>query len=213
MTGNSIQSYLNDVIAGHVPLTLALMNEEGDLVGEMRPLTMSHADQPEVLQKLTDWRNQNMSRFLTQFQATPERTKKWLVDVVLKVPGQMLFLMYEEGKLIGHLGFKCLTDEDGVLDNAIKGEQTNAPKIFVYAHKVLAHWLFTKAQIQRLYGYVLTDNIAAIMMNRQIGWTGWVRCPLIKSEKNGDIIWQLGDEDQQSPSSKYCFKIVLQNNS
>ena len=211
MTVNVIQSYLNDVVAGRVELILSIKNDQDQVVGQMRPLTLEHLSSRNILQKLTDWRNQNKYRFLTQFQATPERTKNWLANVVFKTPGQMLFLIYEGEHLIGHLGFKSLTTADGVLDNAIKGEQTAEPKLFVYAHKVLSQWLFDFAKINYLYGYVLTDNIAAIMMNRQIGWAGWARFPLIKDEKNGEVTWQLGLENQASPDDKYCFKILLSN--
>jgi hypothetical protein len=209
--GNSIQSYLDDVVACRAQLTIEIEAEDGSAAGEMRPLTMEHIAQPEILQMLTDWRNLNMARFLTQFNATPERTKDWLTNVVFKAPGQMLFLIYEAGRLVGHLGFKGLSAQECVLDNAIKGEQTIDPKLFVHAHRALAKWLFREAKTIRLHGLVLTDNISAIMMNRQIGWAGWIKCPLLKEKNNGEITWRLGEENQSSPDGKYCFKIVLHN--
>lgn len=209
MKENRIQSYLDDVVAGRTELVLPIENDMGEIVGQMRPLTFQNLDSLEILQKLTNWRNDNKSRFLTEFEATPERTRQWLANIVFKTPGQMLFLIYEGSQLIGHLGFKGLTDEDGVLDNAIKGEKTVEPKLFVFAHKALAQWLFAFAKVSHLWGYVLTDNVAAIMMNRQIGWMDWVLCPLLKAEKNGEITWHVGSAGEVSPDNKYCFKIML----
>jgi len=206
---NQIQPYLDDIVNGYAQLDLKITDDNNNYVGEMRPLTINHLDQPDILLKLTDWRNHNMAMFLSQFHATIERTKNWLENIVFRTPGQMLFLIYENDLLIGHLGFKSLTVNNGVLDNAIRGEKTLNPKIFVYAHKALARWLFSEAKIQCLYGYVLTDNVAAIMMNRQIGWSGWVRHPLLKNSSHDEITWQVGEENQPSPDDKYCFKIVL----
>jgi RimJ/RimL family protein N-acetyltransferase len=206
---NRIQPYLNDIITGHTKLQLLIKNDLGEVLGLMCPLTIKHLKSEEIIQKLTDWRNQNSDCFLTTFTATPQRTKAWLANIVFKTHGQMLFLVYENEKLVGHVGFKNLSYDDGVLDNAIKGAKTEEAKLFVFAHKAIAQWLFEVAKITRLFGYVLTDNVSAIMMNRQIGFVDWTRYPLLKEEKNGEVQWSLGPMNELSPSKKYCFKIVL----
>lgn len=211
MTKLQFIDYLSDVVSGHVNLTLPIVNEIGGIAGEMRPITLDHLDSIDILQKLTEWRNQNRARFLTEFEATPQRTRNWLANTVLKTPGQMLFLIYECDQLVGHLGFKGLTANEGVLDNAIKGEQTAEAKLFVYAHNTLSQWLFDSAKIKTLYGYVLSDNVAAIMMNRLIGWTGWIRHPLFREEEGGDIVWRIGPAGETSQYNKYCYEITLNN--
>jgi len=209
MTPNPVQSQLNEIIAGTRELVLDICDDTGYAVGKMRPLTLAHLDNQEVVQKLTDWRNQNMHCFLSQFVATVERTRSWLEHVVFKIPGQMMFLISNTEQMVGHVGFKNLTMHDAMLDNAIRGERGGHPKLLVWAHRVLANWLFWEAGIGNLYGYVMADNAPAIMMNRQIGWGGWVRFPLFEESRGSDVHWTFGETNQTSPSGKYCYKIIL----
>jgi hypothetical protein len=207
---NPIQSQLDRVIAGTQQLTLPIHDEEGTVIGTLRPLTLAYLDDAAILEKLTDWRNQNMTSFLSQFTATLDRTRSWLSNVVFQASGQMLFLVYSNDLLMGHLGFKNLTPLDALMDNAIRGARGGHPKIFVMAHKTLAKWLFQEAKIESLYGYVMIDNAPAIMMNKQVGWSIWIRLPLLKlAPGEDDVRWEIGDEDQASPEGKYCYKIIM----
>lgn len=208
---NSIQSQLDNIIKGNLKLSLDILTEDGIKIGELRALTMLQLGDNTVIEKLTYWRNQNMGNFLTQFVATPERTKNWLLNVMFKSQGQMLFLVYVDDQVIGHLGFKNLTHEDVLLDNAIRGERCGHPKLFVMAGKTLNEWLFREADVKIIYGYVMANNATAIMMNKQIGFGDWTRLPLVKEMKGGEAKWEIGIEGQTSPDNTYCYKIILSN--
>ncbi len=207
---NTIQTQLDEIINGSRLLALTIQDEEGNVVGVLRPLTCAHLDDEDVIQKLTDWRNQNMENFLSQFVATPERTRNWMRDVLFKTPGQMLFLVYVDDHLVGHFGFKNLTRDEVLLDNAMRGERTGHPKLFVFAGRTLVQWLLREAAVQQVHAYVMTENVASVMMNKQIGFGGWQRYPLIKSIKNSEIYWDMGSEGQSSPEGRYCFKLVIE---
>ena len=55
----------------------------------------------------------------------------------------------------------------------------------------------------------MTNNATSIMMNREIGFKGWVRYPLIKSLKGGDVIFEIGEKDELSQDSSYCYKVEI----
>jgi len=205
-----IQPHLDDIIAGNLPFSLDIPDEDGRTVGVLRPLTQTHLDDQEIIHKLTDWRNQNMENFLSHFVATPARTSNWMRHVLFKRPGQMLFLIYVNDQLVGHFGFKDLIRDEVLLDNAMRGESAGHPRLFVFAGKVLVQWLLCEAAVQRVYAYVMTDNVASVMMNRQIGFGGWIRHPLIKSIRDGETHWKIGTEGVTSPDSRYCFKFVIE---
>ena len=207
---NCIQPFLDQVIKDCEPLTIDIDDENGSVLGCMRPVTILHLSQEDVICKLTEWRSKNMGAFLTQFNATPERTRNWLEKVVFKKTGMMLFLIYWNDCIIGHLGFKELTTTSAMLDNAIKGERLGPPKLFVYAHRCLVKWLLDRAGIKTFFGIVFADNAPALMMNREIGWTGWVKLPLIKEQVNGEARWKMGKENESSPTGKYCYKIFME---
>jgi RimJ/RimL family protein N-acetyltransferase len=206
---NPIQAKIDDVIAGKQSLALAIRDEEGVELAVMRPLTMAHLEQDDVVHKLTDWRNQNMGNFLTHFVATPDRTRNWMRNILFKTPGQMLFMIYVEGQCVGHFGFKDLTNEDVLLDNAMRGDRLGHPRLMVLAGKTLVDWLFREAGVERIYAYVMTDNVASMMMNKQIGFDSWTRHPLQRVVKNGETQWNIGDEGCTSPDKRYCFRLSL----
>lgn len=208
-TPNAIQPLLDEVIAGTRPLNLDIRDEDGGVVGTLRPLTRAHLDAPDIIQKLTDWRNQNMGNFLSQFVATPQRTRDWMQTVLFKARGQMLFLVWAEQRVVGHFGFKDLTGDDVLLDNAMRGDRAGHPRLFVFAGRALVQWLLTQAGVKRVHAYVMADNVPSIMMNKQIGFGGWARHPLLKREREGELHWEMGPEGAPSPDGRDCFKLVI----
>lgn len=207
---NSIQVLLNEVVAGTRPFSLDIYGEGGTREGVLRPVTVAQLDDYEIVQRLTDWRNRSMEKFLSQFVATPERTRSWMRNVLLKMQGQMLFLVCVNDQVVGHYGFKNLTSSEVLLDNALRGERVGHPKLFVWAGQILVQWLFREAAVQRVYAYVLADNAASIMMNKQIGFGGWRRHPLVKCVREGDIFWEMGPEGAASAEGRYCFKLLIE---
>lgn len=206
---NDVQDLLRDVIEGRRGLSLELSAPSGEAIGHMVPVTQAHLADDFVIGKLTEWRNRNMGRFLTQFVATPERTRRWLGDVVLRTPGQMMFLVYAGDRLVGHYGFKDLTRDDVLLDNAMRGEPGGHPALLTAAGRALNEWLFGTAGVRTIYGYVLADNAPALMMNRQLGFGGWTKHALVKQSRDGEVRWSIGEANAASPDGAYCYKIVL----
>lgn len=205
---HSIPSF-ND---GSLPLDLPIYSTKSKtLLGKLLPVTIADLSDDLIIHSLTDWRNRHMDKFFTEFHATPQRTRKWLDTFLHQSHSQMLFKIYENDNFVGHLGFKDLCKTSAILDNAIKGNQTSEPRLFVYAHHVLASWLFHASNITKLYGYVFTDNIPAIMMNKEIGWRGWTRVPLIqRTSASGDISFSQQDVVGEGHSTRYCYELLLE---
>ena len=89
---NQIQPLLDDIIAGNEELTLDITDDGDHCVGKLRPIVLEHLDCEDVIKKLTLWRNINKRSFLTQFVATPGRTRNWMRSSLFVNKGQMLFL-------------------------------------------------------------------------------------------------------------------------
>jgi hypothetical protein len=208
---NLIKELISDVISGRQALSIPVVDDNGGVIGTLRPLNVNHLSDNDILTSLTIWRNKNMGMFLTQFVATPERTKSWLENVVFKTQSQLLFLIYEADGLVGQVGFKDLTYQDGIVDGGMRGNSSLNPKILTYAHKSMIRWLFESSKIDCLYGWLIADNPGGVMMNRQIGWHDWEKLPLIKSDHNGEISWAVGTKDDNASEKKYCFKLTYYN--
>ncbi len=208
---NLIKELIADVVSARQVLTIPIVDDNGGMIGTLRALNINHLSNFDILTNLTDWRNKNMGMFLTQFVATPERTKNWLENVVFKSQSQLLFLIYEADDLVGQVGFKDLTFQDGIVDGGMRGNSSINPKILTYAHKSMIRWLFENAKIACLYGWLIADNPGGVMMNRQIGWHKWEKLPLIKNNHNGEISWAIGAKDDIASEKKYCFKLTFYN--
>src|SRR6267143_4518246 len=58
----------------------------------------------ETIRLLTKWRNKYGDWFTTKFQATEDRTRKWLGNQVIDNPDRILFIIILENRKIGHVG-------------------------------------------------------------------------------------------------------------
>ncbi len=193
---------------------IILNDERGVRVGMMRPITERHLDDVDLIEKITNWRNAHMANFLSHFVATPDRTRAWLKNVVLKSNGQILWLIYDgDAHLAGHFGFKDLNSESVMLDNAIRGERVGHPKLFVIAGQALVAWLWQNTSVKKICTIILSKNIPAIMMNRQIGFTQSKRLPLLLVEDGEEgRRFSLGEDGFDSPSNDYCYKMWIERN-
>jgi len=209
---NTIQSTIDQVLSGKKELIINITDDKNYHVGTLQPITVKHLQCADIIEKLTDWRNLNMQNFLTQFFATSKRTRNWIKKMLSENKGQMLFLIYESEKIIGHYGFKNLTANDVLLDNAMRGERDGDPKLLVYAGIALVKWLFTQAKVNQIRAEVMTDNIPAIMMNKRIGFGDGSCHPLLRQTEDSNTHWEIGQEGKESPEDKYCFKLILKKN-
>ncbi len=210
ITGNEkFDDLLRQVRHGTFELKIPLPNEASDHKAYLKPVTLETLGNSDILKALTIWRNANMENFMTSFEATPERTRVYLENTLSGYSRQMLFLIYEGGQLVGQVGFKDLNAQEAIMDNGMRGERSQNPKIMVNAHRALAIWLFKEAKIKQMIGWLFADNITGIMMNKQIGWSSWIRHPLEKVQKDDGILWQIGDEGSKSSVNKYCFKLIM----
>lgn len=206
----SSQVKIDELINAQKTAEIVILDDNEVEIGTMRPLTKLDLKDNEIIECLTRWRNQNMHSFLTQFVATNERTINWLENVVFKSEGQMLFIIHNGEKVVGHLGFKNLIDKEAMLDNSIRGERGGHPKLFVQAHKALITWMIKSLGIESIIGIVLADNASGLMTNKLVGYKTRILLPLIQEyNSDGSTIWRLGAEGQESPQDKYCYKLKI----
>ena len=210
MGNKDIRIFINKVMLSKQEFFIKIENENGSEVGRLRPIIQEDLNNDSLLEKLTRWRNDNMGMFLTSFAATTDRTRVYLKGITSENSSQTLFIVEEDGKIVGQVGWKDLNENDAIMDNGMKGERTNNPKLLIYAHRSLAKWLFANTSIKSMLGWLVTDNIPGIMMNKQIGWSKWLRHPLVKRKQGEEWAWEIGAEGDNSPDNKYCFKLIME---
>jgi hypothetical protein len=201
--------YVLRVIEGKESLVIPISDDSGAEIGTMHPITKMHLKSSDLIEKMTNWRNLNKRFFLTQFNATPQRTKQWLEKVVLTNPSQLLFLIYDGETLVGQYGFKDLDGNSAYLDNLLRGERGGHPALMKYAVLALAQWLFDFMEVDAVYGHTFANNAMALKLNREVGFVCAEKLPLIRQMEGDEIKWVVGKAGEISPDNHYYQKIVM----
>ena len=187
------------------PASLPIENDDGAVIGRLIPISQSTLSDKAAIQALTDWRNRNADCFFTQFTATPDRTERWIRGALLGREDQKLFLIYHGDQLVGHFGFKDLTGETALLDNAMLGVRCDYPKIMVKAGRALVRWLFDEVGVTTVFGAVFADNVPALMMNKEIGFRTASKVFLKRESTVDGASWVEAAEG----GDKKCYKIEM----
>ena len=186
--------------------------EAGDSspVGYFLPVTAATANDPTIVEKLTRWRNFARRSFLTQFTATPERTRKWLETTVLAGNNRLLFLLHtDRDRLVGHYGFINMDENSAEVDNLLRGESGGSPQLVQLAEVTLVSWMFSEFGLKHIRARVLSNNPFALRLHHDAGFQPVARIPLCKKEV-GDEVRLVASGVHGEDSSENLYQEVLE---
>lgn len=202
--------FIGDVINDKIQLSIEIIDDDNKVIGCLKPITRSIINDDFIIKKLTKWRNGAMQFFLTQFIATPKRTKNWLANTVLDDNKRMLFIIYDDsGNAIGNYGFTKLNESFAEIDNLIRGERLGDPRIIFYAERASINWMFVKFRINEIVGHIFSDNIIPMLIHKEIGFSIKDKIPLTKRIVNNEIYWNEIKNENMSNTDRYQFKISI----
>lgn len=189
---------------------IPIYNKLGDKLGSMRVIDKSAAADPEIVDCLTRWRNQASSGFLTQFEATAERTKTWLDTVVIPPEDRILFMVLDpDGSYIGHGGICNLSGSSAELDNFIRGERGADPGLMAMFEVALLRWIWNTLGVHCAVLYVFSNNWIPISNHQSLGFRIDQKHKLsMVSEDNTRR--HLIDSDEGDPVDYSYLKMVLE---
>lgn len=168
--------------------TLPVYDESYNLIAELVCIDRFMVTKPEVVSKLSEWRLRYSDNFLTQFEISDDRTKRWLTDIVIPSTDRILFLIrLPTGELVGNFGVCNLTNKDAELDNTIRGERLGPAKLMNYCEVALLVWLFETFGCDRVYLHVFSNNITAQMLHKHMGFKLVKKIKLSKLEAGTTI--------------------------
>jgi RimJ/RimL family protein N-acetyltransferase len=147
------------------PNYLVSVGDDSTLV--LRAVRTTNPD-PGDVERLTEWRSRTPSAFLTEFQATPERTEKWLRDTVTKDDTRILFMVcVADGTPVGYIGMSGIDWERryGELDSAVRGEPGHPGAMSLAAHTLLG-WARWTLELTQFGVRVFADNPAVLFYER-----------------------------------------------
>jgi len=139
---------------------------------------------------LTEWRNQFVTAFLTEFEATEERTLHWLMQTVAQDETRILFMLdLPDGKPVGYLGLAFIDWEAGrgEADAVVRGAEV--PRgLMAAALRTALDWASGPLGLKELGVRVRSDN-SALAFYEKVGFREIKRVPMQRVESPGMVAW------------------------
>jgi RimJ/RimL family protein N-acetyltransferase len=143
------------------------------------------------VERLTEWRNRHVKSFLTEFHATRERTRDWLVNEVANDDGRALFMIeHTDGRIAGYIGLARI-DWDrrtAEADSVVRGEP-DRPGLMTAGLRTLFDWARRELGILRFSVRVLADNPAVAFYER-FGFSVRRSIPLRPVRNDDCLAWE-----------------------
>lgn len=157
----------------------------------LRPVITENADErSEDVYRLSIWRNKFVTAFLTEFEATPERTAKWLSDGIAKDDSRILFMVDDlEGNTFGYIGLAFIDwdKKSGEADSVVRGGSAE-PGLMTEVLRTLLTWARGQLGLESIGVRVRSDN-PALGFYEKFGFQELERVPLVKSNDENMIVW------------------------
>lgn len=185
-------------------LSLPIVSTEGVVLGSLECLDRSLCKDDAIIADLTDWRQRYMHCFLTQFTATPERTRAWLTQRILPAPDRILFLIRDaNADYIGNIGLCDITSHSVEIDNVLRGKSSHTKKLMYYALKSLINFACETKSINDICLHVFSNNQNAISLYEKAGFQKTSSEKLTKIETEDGFTFMFTDETQSNVDFDY----------
>ena len=160
-----------------------------------RPERISSAD----VKCLTEWRNRHVQAFLTEFEATNQRTTNWLTEVVGPSPDKIVFMAdHADGTTFGYMGLAFIDWKRsyGEADSIVRGGDAK-PGTMTTALKTLISWGQGQLGLRQIAVRVRSDN-SALDFYRKLGFKETKRVSLRRVSESETNCWH---EDETAVES------------
>ena len=156
----------------------------------LRAVTATEPDEQDV-RRLSDWRNRHARSFLTEFDATPERTRRWLTRSIATDESRILFMIEEpDHEPVGYIGLGAIdwTNRTAEADSVVRGNDSHPGAMSAAMHSIL-DWARRELGIRGVSVRVLHDN-PAIAFYENFGFREQRREPLHRVMRSDCVAWE-----------------------
>jgi RimJ/RimL family protein N-acetyltransferase len=125
----------------------------------------------ELIDSMASWRQQSMNMFFAQFESTGEKTRNYLEKASIAQSNRLLFVIFESGAVVGHLGISNANDVSAELDNVMRGVRAETPQLMQLAIQRILSWSKTELGLVEVSLKVISGNQRAIELYERCGFT------------------------------------------
>jgi RimJ/RimL family protein N-acetyltransferase len=172
--------------------TLPIFDDQATLIGRLVCLDEGLSNSHEVISNLTQWRQKYMRYFLTQFEATFERTQHWVKNGVIPDPSRILFLIETaDGDILGNFGVCNIETHSAELDNLIRGKKGGHQKLIYFAEIAMLFWIFNVLEKKEAALHVFSNNDRTIALHTSIGFSANTSFELFKNKTKEGLAYSV----------------------
>jgi len=145
-------------------------------------------DEPDLVAKMAAWRGASMAMFFAQFESTPAKTLGYLRGASIGQANRLLFVIVEDGQIVGHVGFSNVSAETAELDNVMRGIRSENPLVMQLAINTLVEWGFGTLGLSSVTLKVSSINTRAIALYERCGFVVTASIGLRAVERDGELV-------------------------
>lgn len=141
---------------------------------------------------LSGWRNRFVKAFLTEFEATEERTERWLTDIIGPDDTRILFMVddAQSGQTVGCMGLAFIHWPQGIgeVDSIMRGGPA-PPGMMMRAVITMLGWARQQLGLQIFGARLRSDNPRVLAFFRKLGFVEVGRVPLRPCKTPDMVRW------------------------
>jgi len=166
---------------------IPIRDSTGLPLGTLVCVDASVAEDAKILEDLTSWRSRYMRYFLTQFEASIDRTAAWLKLLVLPDRKRLLFMIHTESdEAIGNFALCNINAQSAELDNLIRGRKGGHAQLIFFAEIAMLSWMFNVLKMRSANLHVFSNNMKTISLHTSVGFSTTRQYGLSKIEEDGE---------------------------
>lgn len=171
-------------------LSVPVFDNSDNLIAKLIPIGEWALEDSSLIQKFTRWRKVYMRFFLSQFEATEQRTKSYLEDQVIMQDDRVLFAIYANDTLTGHIGICNITDSSAELDNMIRGASGSNVDLMFYVERSCLQWAYKHLGVDTILARVISNNFLAKLLHERFGFILEKSTPLLKKMDKNTVTYE-----------------------
>jgi RimJ/RimL family protein N-acetyltransferase len=160
--------------------------------GLLRPVaTRPDAQSESDVLCLTEWRNEHVKSFLTEFVATVPQTRRWLAETVGPSDSRILFVVERlDGEIVGYMGLAFIDWDKAYAeaDAVVRGRPAQR-HLMTRALRAMLAWAASQLSLKTFGVRVRSDNPARLFYEK-FGFREVKRVALRKISSDGLIKWE-----------------------
>ena len=176
--------------------SLPLKNNRGEIIGKLVPIGVWALQDEQLVDSFFQWRKMFMRFFLAQFPPSHQSTLFYLRTFSIEKQDRLLFAIYVDDDLFGHIGLSNITNRDAELDNVVRGVAGGPDDLMYHAEKTILHWAFMDLGIATVTAQVLSRNFLALELHKRLNFTVSKVLPLKKREDGALLSYIPCDESE-----------------